>query len=33
MPDYSKLSFGVAFTVGLVASISTCLAVTGGIII
>lgn len=32
-PAYEKLGFGVAFLVGLVASISTCLAVTGGIII
>jgi hypothetical protein len=29
MPSYEKLGFGVAFLVGLVASISTCLAVTG----
>jgi sulfite exporter TauE/SafE len=33
IPDYTDLSFGVAFIIGLVASISTCLAVTGGIII
>ena len=29
IPSYEKLGFGVAFLVGLVASISTCLAVTG----
>lgn len=33
IPDYTDLSFGVAFVIGLVASISTCLAVTGWIII
>lgn len=33
IPQYDKLSLGVAFIIGLVASISTCLAVTGGIII
>lgn len=33
IPDYADLSFGVAFVIGLVASISTCLAVTGWIII
>ncbi len=33
MPKYEELGFGVAFLVGLVASVSTCLAVTGGIII
>lgn len=33
IPDYTNLSFWVAFIIGLVASISTCLAVTGGIII
>lgn len=33
MPSYEKLGFGVAFLVGLVASVSTCLAVTGGIVI
>ncbi len=33
VPTYDKLSFGVAFVIGLIASISTCLAVTGGIII
>jgi len=33
IPQYDKLSLGIAFIIGLVASISTCLAVTGGIII
>lgn len=33
IPQYDKLSLGVAFIIGLVASISTCLAVTGWIII
>ncbi len=33
IPTYEKLGFGIAFLVGLVASISTCLAVTWGIII
>lgn len=32
-PSYEKLGFGVAFLVWLVASVSTCLAVTWGIII
>ena len=32
-PAYEKVGFGIAFLVGLVASVSTCLAVTGGIII
>ncbi len=29
IPEYDKLTFPIAFFVGLVASISTCLAVTG----
>lgn len=33
LPTYDTLGFGIALLVGLVASISTCLAVTGGIII
>ncbi len=33
LPDYENLTFSVAFIVGLVASISTCLAVTGWIVI
>lgn len=33
IPTYDKLGFGIAFLVGLVASVSTCLAVTWGIII
>lgn len=33
IPQYDKLTFGIALVVGLVASISTCLAVTGGIVV
>lgn len=33
MPAYERLSFGVAFLVGIVASVSTCLAVTGWIVV
>lgn len=33
LPDYGELTLGVAFVLGLVASVSTCLAVTGGIVI
>lgn len=33
IPQYNTLSLGIAFIIGLVASISTCLALTGGIII
>lgn len=33
LPDYRELTLGVAFVLGLVASVSTCLAVTGGIVI
>ncbi len=33
LPAYDDLTFSIALIVGLVASISTCLAVTGGIVI
>ncbi|MFA7284816.1 MAG: sulfite exporter TauE/SafE family protein [Candidatus Absconditabacterales bacterium] len=33
IPQYDTLGFGVALVIGLVASVSTCLAVTGGIVI
>lgn len=33
MPQYTELTFGIALLIGLVASISTCLAVTGWIVI
>ncbi|MFK7779577.1 MAG: sulfite exporter TauE/SafE family protein [Candidatus Gracilibacteria bacterium] len=33
LPDTSTLSYGSAFLVGIIASVSTCLAITGGIII
>lgn len=33
LPDYRELTIGVAFVLGLVASVSTCLAVTGGIVV
>jgi uncharacterized protein len=33
MPQYTQLTLGIALLIGLVASISTCLAVTGGIVI
>lgn len=33
VPDYKNISFSIAFVIGLIASVSTCLAITGWIII